>query len=316
MIESHVIKVSDSFSGYTIPNFELDNETSILLLCFSCSLFASVTSIRLIFKHLKHFSQPIIQRKIIAILWMVPVYAITSWFSLIFSANLSMCLDMVRDCYESFVIYMFFSLCYSYIGQIERDLCDSTRILLVLREKAIVYHVYPLLPINLVSDASDFLLRCKRNILQFLFVKPASTVLAIILVHYFDLYEINNYSISNGYIYITLVVNISISISLYWLVMFYQATRKALLPFDPIPKFICVKSILFFSYWQSLLVDSHVQNVLICIEMSFFAIAHSYAFPTTPFLFLSPGPTARSMIRNSMTDIINDINQVRRNSLT
>ena len=67
----------------------------------------------------------------------------------------------------------------------------------------------------------------------------------------------------------------------------------------PVPKFLCVKGILFFSFWQSVgisvLVAAKVitklgpytdpENVsvglndtLICVEMPFFAIAHLYAF--------------------------------------
>ena len=69
--------------------------------------------------------------------------------------------------------------------------------------------------------------------------------------------------------------------------------------YRPVPKFLCVKGILFFSFWQSIgistLVAAHVitrlgpytdpenvsvglNNLLICIEMPLFAFAHMYAF--------------------------------------
>ena len=95
---------------------------------------------------------------------------------------------------------------------------------------------------------------------------------------------------------------------MYWLVMFYQATKESLAPFNPLPKFLCIKGVLFFSYWQSVIITilvklgiiteiplihysvNHVattiQNGLICIEMVGFAIAHSYAFSAHPFYFL------------------------------
>ena len=41
------------------------------------------------------------------------------------------------------------------------------------------------------------------------------------------------------------------SFSLYFLVLFYKATEERLAPFNPFYKFVTVKAILFFSFWQS-----------------------------------------------------------------
>ncbi len=46
---------------------------------------------------------------------------------------------------------------------------------------------------------------------------------------------------------------VSASISLYFLILFYFATREELLPFNPMPKFIIVKAMLFFTFWQALM---------------------------------------------------------------
>lgn len=331
----------------TNPTLELIQRVTFFL-----SLLALAISVRLIRQHLTNFSQPIIQRKIIAILWMVPIYSITSWLSLTF-VNSAIYLDMIRDCYESFVIYMFFALCYCYIGQIDRDQIDQSRIYAVLAEKHTLSHLvkFPSWTgiqheIDLSSNPRAFLLQCKENILQFVLVKPLSTITAIILSEYFDLYEPGNFALNNGYIYITSVVNISISLSMYWLVMFYQATKESLMPFSPVPKFLCIKGVLFFSYWQSVVItilvklgiiqalpDIHysvdhvaatVQNSLICLEMVGFAFSHSYAFPADPFFFLPTRlnsgvdqpfvsrASARAMISNAVnfSDMVDDFNEV------
>ena len=310
----------EAWSSYVVSDSDQlgDEVNPILLLLqrisFGLSLTALLVSVRLILLHLRHFSQPIIQRKIIAILWMVPLFATTSWLSLVF-VSVSMFLDMVRDCYESFVIYMFFALCYCYIGQVDREHIDQPRIYNVLREKGSVQHLirFPSClgvdrQIDLTIDPRSFLMRCKRNILQFVLIKPLSTILVIILSEYFDKYEPGNFSLTSGYLYVTTIVNVSISLSMYWLVMFYQATKESLAPFDPVPKFLCIKGVLFFSYWQSVVITilvrlgiitdlpvihysvdrvaSTIQNALICLEMVGFAIAHAYAFAARPFYFL------------------------------
>jgi len=54
----------------------------------------------------------------------------------------------------------------------------------------------------------------------------------------------------SSYLYMTIVYNISISLALYALFMFYCATKQQLQPYDPVLKFLTVKSVVFLSYWQ------------------------------------------------------------------
>jgi hypothetical protein len=301
-----------------MPGWKVSEENptlvSIHLACLALCFVAVGASIPLILKHLRHFSQPVIQRKIVAILWMVPVYSTTSWLSLRF-VRYSIYFDILRDCYESYVIYMFFALCYCYIGQLSRNSVDRSRIHAVLAERGSIQHLvsFPTWTgieneIDLASDPRKFLMSCKQNILQFVIMKPLSAIAVIILTLYFDNYETGNFSLTNGYIYVTTIVNVSISLSMYYLILFYQATKDSLTPFNPVPKFLCIKGVLFFSYWQSVIITilvklgiiteipvinysvefvaSTVQNVLICVEMVGFAISHHYAFSADPFYFI------------------------------
>lgn len=121
----------------------------------------------------------------------------------------------------------------------------------------------------------------------------------------FLIYILISCSADGGYIYITIIYNISVSLALYGLYLFYFATRDLLTPFEPVLKFCTIKSVIFLSFWQGVglailekanvispIVDSAgavtaeagtvsagYQNFFICIEMLFAAIALRYAFP-------------------------------------
>lgn len=57
-------------------------------------------------------------------------------------------------------------------------------------------------------------------------------------------------SVASGYLYVTIIYNVSVSLSLYALFLFYFATRDLLSPYSPMLKFFMVKSVIFLSFWQ------------------------------------------------------------------
>ena len=44
-----------------------------------------------------------------AVLWMVPIYSITSWLTLVFPKT-EVYLSTLRDCYEAYAVYTFIAL--------------------------------------------------------------------------------------------------------------------------------------------------------------------------------------------------------------
>lgn len=62
--------------------------------------------------------------------------------------------------------------------------------------------------------------------------------------------SVHNFSADQGYLYITIVYNVSVSVALYGLFLFYRATRDLLSPYQPVLKFLTVKSVIFLSFWQ------------------------------------------------------------------
>ncbi|MGH0151128.1 UNVERIFIED_CONTAM: hypothetical protein FKN15_059092 [Acipenser sinensis] len=94
-----------------------------------------------------------------------------------------------------------------------------------------------------------FLRFCKQATLQFCVVKPLMAMITVIL-QAFGKYKDGDFNVASGYLYVTIVYNISVSLALYALFLFYFATRELLSPYSPVLKFFMVKSVIFLSFWQ------------------------------------------------------------------
>lgn len=129
-------------------------------------------------------------------------------------------------------------------------------------------------------------------------MKPALAI-AIIAMKATGTYEEGNLGVASGYLWTGIIYNISITISLYALALFWVCMSQDLKPFRPMPKFLCIKGIIFASYWQGFFLSilvwlgaipdidggysadnlaAAIQDALICFEMPLFALAHWYAF--------------------------------------
>jgi len=270
----------------------------------ACTWAAILITCHQIYQYLRYYTNPAEQRWIVRILFVVPVYAFESWLSLLFFSkdNLYVYFNAVRDCYEAFVIYNFLCLCYEYLG-------GEGSIMTEIRGKPIKsdWATGPLCRGQ--SYNIGFLRFCKQGTLQFCIVKSIMAFIVIIL-QLSNLYHDGNWSLADGYIYTTIIYNVSVSLALYALVLFYFATKDLLRPYDPVLKFFTIKSVIFLSYWQGFLlailekagtiqpimsddgttttrsgtVSAGYQNFLICIEMLFAAVALRYAFPISVYM--------------------------------
>ena len=74
--------------------------------------------------HIEHYSCPKLQKHVVRILWMPCVYGLASWLGLRFK-DAAIYFDTMRECYEAFVIYNFFTFLEQYLGQ-ARERTHST----------------------------------------------------------------------------------------------------------------------------------------------------------------------------------------------
>lgn len=222
----------------------------------------------------------------------MPLYSIASWISLV-SFTLAQWVDPLRDIYEAFTIYTFFQLLINYLGG-ERSLIIMTH------GRAPVSHLWPMnhlfAPID-ISDPYTFL-AIKRGILQYAWLKPILGISAVVMKAT-GTYQEGYIGVSSGYFWSGIIYNISVTLSLYSLGLFWVCMNEDLKPFRPVPKFLCIKLIIFASYWQGFLLSilvwlgaipdtvpdytpdnlaASIQDALICLEMPIFAVAHWYAF--------------------------------------
>ncbi len=65
-----------------------------------------------------------------------------------------------------------------------------------------------------------------------------------------------------GYFYCLLLYNISVTLALYGLILFYTSTRELLSKYNPVLKFFSIKSIVFLSFWQGTYVASLARDML------------------------------------------------------
>lgn len=290
---SNIVAPSDNDSqDKELPLFL--QTTTAHLVAASFVWAAIIISCHHIYQHLRFYTLPSEQRCIIRILFIIPIFGFDAWLSLFFvTRSAYVYFDSIRDWYEAFVIYNFMSLCYEYLG-------GESNIMSEIRGKPIQQSwYYGTCFIRGRTYTIEFLRFCKQATLQFCIIKPLMSALTLVL-QASGRYKDGDWSLYNSYFYITMVNNISVSLALYGLILFYNATKDLLSPYEPILKFLSVKSIIFMSFWQGVIlaimekigilkpyntgappgaVAAGYQNFLLCIEMFFAAIALRYAFP-------------------------------------
>ena len=86
--------------------------------------------------------------------------------------------------------------------------------------------------------------------LGWLYLGDRSSERQIVVFQAWGKYHEGRWNVTEGYLYTTLIYNISISVALFALFLFYSATKELLRPYDPALKFFSVKAVIFLSFWQ------------------------------------------------------------------
>ncbi|XP_014678997.1 PREDICTED: transmembrane protein 184C-like isoform X2 [Priapulus caudatus] len=236
---------------------------------------------------------------------MVPIYALNAWLAMRFNSA-AIYLDTLRECYEAYVIYNFMAYLRNFLVM-EYDL-EAT-----LEMRPQVQHIMPanwILPVW--RNGRDFIHNCKHGVLQYTVVRPITTGISLIC-ELAGVYKEGEFSATSAWTYLVFIDNISQIFALYCLALFYKACKEELSPISPLGKFLCIKAVIFATFWQSFLLQilvstglipnkpdlyfydassiaTGLQDFLICIEMMLAAVAHYYAFSHKPYVDLAAEP--------------------------
>eukprot|EP00246_Nothoceros_aenigmaticus_P005170 TRINITY_DN1704_c0_g2_i1.p1 TRINITY_DN1704_c0_g2~~TRINITY_DN1704_c0_g2_i1.p1 ORF type:complete len:306 (+),score=54.91 TRINITY_DN1704_c0_g2_i1:192-1109(+) len=274
-----------------------DLRTSTLVAAGFCTMLSVHFTSQLLSQHLFYWKNPKEQKAIVVIILMAPVYAVNSFFGLVKitgSETLFTFLDAIKECYEAIVIAAFLYLMYSYMG-----ISVSKNIIPDEIKGRVIHNSFPLtlfVPHEAPLNQKNLKL-IQWWTWQFIILRPLLSAV-MILLQKLEVYE--------GAItwVISITLNLSVSLAMYSLVLFYHLFHKELAPHNPLAKFICIKGVVFFSFWQGVVlqllasagalrrehmwlevnqIEEAYQNLLVCVEMAVFAVFQQYAFSVAEY---------------------------------
>uniref|UniRef100_A0A0D3FJN5 Uncharacterized protein n=1 Tax=Oryza barthii TaxID=65489 RepID=A0A0D3FJN5_9ORYZ len=192
--------------------------TSVVLVGAAFVLVALLVSLWLILQHLRSYSNPEEQKWIIAVLFMVPVYASESIISL-WHSEFSLACDILRNCYEAFALYAFGRYLVACLG-------GERQVFRLLENKKREELTEQLL------ESQDKAQVRNRSRVHIFFWDPNALGERLYTIIKFGL--------------------VQYTWALYCLVKFYNATHEKLQEIRPLAKFISFKAIVFATWWQGL----------------------------------------------------------------
>jgi len=341
------------------------------------ALFVAISvpvSLHDIYRHLVSYWQPVLQQYVVRILWMVPIYAITSFTALVLwvtdQEQYTYVPTAFRQCYEAYTVYNFFKYLITFL---EMHHGMSPTAVLVKSHPGLeaVAHFFPFrialptasevealpsacctavaglcrhapskegwsIPPEEVDQQDDgiieewsagrssteemgqpaqedrrvyrclfqdwnmqngeFVNKCAFGVHLYVALMPLSAFISV-LFSFLDLYH-EETSGSSIYFWNESFVLVFSSYAIYCLVMFYHIAVGDLAATAPFTKFVCVKGIVFFTFFQNFVIAVYfhlhevsdfsktvgvVSNTVMCVEMFLFAIGHHVAFPHTQY---------------------------------
>ncbi|KAJ3303602.1 hypothetical protein HDV03_003679 [Kappamyces sp. JEL0829] len=282
----------------------------------ACSFASSFLSISLIYKHLISYTNASVQRRVVSIILIVPVYSLLGLVAFLF-VDRSVTFLIIRDAYEAVVIYQFFNLFLEYLGPSHEVRLE------VLSRKPRHILAPPLCCLTFDPSSPGFLRYCRIGVLQFVLVRLCGAVLSLVL-EFYGRFCHGSMDSRFGNFYITIANGLGMGLSMFTLVSFYICARHDISSYSPISQFMSVKFVIFFNFWINVLANFLISTkiiqdtddwsqeqfvvwltlVIIAVEMVAASVWHQYCFSAARFLQMSGDDPLRYPFAQACLDVL------------
>jgi hypothetical protein len=128
-------------------------------------------------QHLLHFNDPIIQRYIVRILWMVPIFSVQSLLALLFRES-KLLLETMRECYEAYVIFCLLQLLINTVARTP----DQLQRIVDNKDPNDLHHMSIMKYFFKTWDHITFFSKVRQGTLQYVVVKLLCTGIELLTV--------------------------------------------------------------------------------------------------------------------------------------
>lgn len=285
-----------------------------IVLASVCTALAMLISSCTVAAHMVQTRRRQLRNTTLRILMMVPLYALASLLALLVK-DWALVLGVVRSTYEAFALFSFVQLMLAYLSLHAPADGDGARgaawLALDLRTDPPTKHLPPLCWLQPWPPGPVFLRRTLVGVFQYTAIMPLVTLVSCITWASGVYGDGEALAWDRAFPYLSLVQNCSQMWALYCLVLFYRATSSRLQQIRPLGKFLCIKLVVFATWWQDVSIAMLVQlgvieadklenpdadgylstdevavalnSLIVCVEMVFFAIAHVHTFPPSDY---------------------------------
>ncbi|KAE8446497.1 hypothetical protein EG329_011960 [Mollisiaceae sp. DMI_Dod_QoI] len=291
-----------------------------LIIDVSCMTFGTSLSLYLMFRHALNYTVPRVQKYLIRIIFMIPVYSICTFLSACFYWEAAY-FQLVSAAYASVAVTAYFSLLCQYVAP---DLHENKNYFRKITPKPWGNH-FPV-PIAwfrtcCCGEAGPW--RTPQNgltwfnilwigVFQYSFFRVSMSIIAII-TQYLGKYCQSSMSPSFTHIWVLLIDVFSAAVAMYCLSQFHDQMKEALAHHRAGLKLWCIKLVYAFALYQSLVlsaITSHwmphpfaanptstlaypdikigIPTLMLTFELFIMSIFHQFAFPWQPYSVLEP----------------------------
>ncbi|KAJ7127945.1 organic solute transporter Ostalpha-domain-containing protein [Mycena epipterygia] len=274
-----------------------------------CAVLTVIITCFSVMQHCRNYTVPREQRQVIRILYMPPVYAVISFFSYRYFRSYTY-YSMIYVAYEAVTISAFLLLIIEYVAA--TAIGHNAENAIARKDKRPL--PTPFCCWRYRPTKAYFMYTVKWSVLQYVIVRPAVSVAGIVCQKLGILCDSEGFNPHFASVYLSAVDFVSITIALYGLLVFFGLTKDELAGRRPLAKFLCIKLIVMFTFYQSFVfttlegrvikatqywTETNIANGLnaltICIEMVFFALGMWWAY--APREYKQPGQPHTSIWR-------------------